>query len=844
VSAGLVDGTVIQWIASAEATAAGVFESAEASAAAIVRAAPRLDVALFESADPAEAGAALTYSASFGHRATSSLAPGAQLEVVLPAGVVFESATNGGVHSNGVVTWALSTLQPGQSGVRRATVSLPEEVAEASILPARVRVFDTATTPNESRFASMTRVRSGSALVLALAANPDPVRPGESQDVEIVVANRGDFPVFDATVELVVPDEVDTFSEELASRAPGDVPLCQGGVSNNGACDARERLVWQLGQVAPGTGRTLRLPPSIAEGIADGSIIGWRASLDALDGAIREQAESGAASIVQSEPLLDLGVGESVDPVEAGASLTYTLSFGHLATASLAPDAQLLLELPPEASFVSATDGGVHAAGVVTWSLGTLQPGQSGERSATVEIAANTSEASALLARGRLIDASTVPNEARAEARTRVRTGSPLQLALVTNPDPVRPGETQEVSLVVSNRGAFPIFDTSVELVMPAEVDSLAEELATGMPAGGTPVCSGGVSNNGQCDPRERLTWSLGEVEAGAGYVLRLPPRIASAIAEATVVGWRAAADALDGETPEFAEAVDSALVEEAPRLDVAVTPSLEPVAPGGSLTYTIQFSNRSAFASAPGARLEFTLPDEVAFVSASGGGVRSGSIVSWWVGTLDPGEFGVRQVTVSVSGSAPDAGILETRVRIMDTASPPNESRAGAATRVRSSSPVSLQVVLPEAPVEQGQTLPVLLRITNQTAFTLFQVGVEALVPEGVASIGAGQTDGVTCSGGISNNGLCDPNERILWTIASIAPGATVELDVMFTVASGAGAPLDGEFVSLQALVSGGGEQASGFAIKPVPEPAGLVPGIAALLALLGASRIRRRLD
>jgi len=766
---------------------------------------------------------------SFGHRATSSLAQSTQLELVLPPEVSFASATGGGVHAGGTVTWALGTLQPGQIGVRQVTATVPGGLAEADLLAARARIVDTSPA-NEARARTVTRVQSDAPLQLQLVASPDPVQPGETQDVELVVSNRGAFPVFDTIVELVVPDEVADFNEEVASGGP----VCVIGVSNNGACDARERLVWSLDQPAPGAGRTLRVPPQVVMGLVDGTIVSWRAF---AEGSLAS-AEAGAATIVKSARRLDLGLVESIDPVGAGEALTYAVSFGHLATASLAPGAVLELLLPSGVTGVSASDGGtLQAGGIVRWTLGELQPGQSGVRNARVTVPGATAEAALLGAQARIVDTASPPNEARTRAITRVRSEGPLRLELVATPDPVRPGETQDVELVVSNRGAFPIFDAAVELVVPDEIADFNEELANGAPA-----CVIGVVNNGACDARERLVWDVGQIAAGTGRALRVAPQVLAGIANGTLVGWRAAAEALDDGVSEFSEAGAFPIVQAAPRFDLAVVESADPIAGGQQLTYTIHFGHRGSPALPPGSRLELVLPPGTTFRSASKGGVHAGGTINWWLGPMVPGVAGQRRATVSVPGGAgAQAALLPARVRIWEASSLASESRARTVTRVRSQAPVALQVVFPTSPIEQGQVLTAKLTVTNRTASTLFDVDVEAVVPDGVQSFSPLQTDGGSCVIAVSNNGLCDPRERIVWTIPQITAGASVELDLLFTVVSGASELADGNILALQALVDGSEEQAGGLALKPIPEPAHW-PAATAVLLTLAAMSVRER--
>ena len=86
---------------------------------------------------------------------------------------------------------------------------------------------------------------------------------------------------------------------------------------------------------------------------------------------------------------LDLELVKSVAPVEArpGQNVVFTLLVRN--TGSLPAGGVVLTDLLPQhLSFVSATMGGIHSLGVVTWSLGTMAPGATVSPALTLQVAA------------------------------------------------------------------------------------------------------------------------------------------------------------------------------------------------------------------------------------------------------------------------------------------------------------------------------------------------------------------------------------------------------------------------------------------------------------------------
>jgi uncharacterized repeat protein (TIGR01451 family) len=80
-----------------------------------------------------------------------------------------------------------------------------------------------------------------------------------------------------------------------------------------------------------------------------------------------------------------LSVTDSPDPVPAGGTITYTLSYFNRGGTDLSA-VVIQDKLPPDTSFISATDGGTLSNGVAAWSVGALPAGGSGSVQMTVRV--------------------------------------------------------------------------------------------------------------------------------------------------------------------------------------------------------------------------------------------------------------------------------------------------------------------------------------------------------------------------------------------------------------------------------------------------------------------------
>lgn len=88
---------------------------------------------------------------------------------------------------------------------------------------------------------------------------------------------------------------------------------------------------------------------------------------------------------------LGLGKTDTPDPVQCGGTITYTISFDNLLNNYPVTNVVLVDDLPPETSFVSASDGGTYdpTAHQVTWDIGTL-PAGAPQQSVTLVVSVNS----------------------------------------------------------------------------------------------------------------------------------------------------------------------------------------------------------------------------------------------------------------------------------------------------------------------------------------------------------------------------------------------------------------------------------------------------------------------
>jgi hypothetical protein len=550
---------------------------------------------------------------------------------------------------------------------------------------------------------------------------------------------------------------------------------CPASVINNSRCDSRELATWDLGTIPAGGGVTVTLPFTVASAAPDAALI----SLDAVVGDGGDLQRTAQRTLtVHSAPNLELAVAEDRDPVGAGEELSYTLRFGQVATAQVSPNAVLRFELPAGTSFASATDGGTLTGNTVEWSLGTLLPGDAGQRQLTLQADVGLMDGSLLESQAWIAD--TDGGVARARTATRVEDNVPLNLALVVGPDPARPDELVLVEATVTNGGFFPAAGVVLEIRLPdGQGNPFAQTTISG---GGT--CPASVINNSRCDTVERATWDLGTIPAGGGMTLTLPVLVGSAVVDGTLISFDAEVADGAGVQRTLQQAIH---VNSAPAFELTLAEDRDPVNDGESLTYTLRYGHVASARFAPGTVLSLELPANASFVSATDGGTPVNGRVEWALGTVAPGASGELQATAEIDAGLGDGTLLHAQARIVDTDTPAEEARARVATRVEGEVPLELALVAQPDPVAPGQVLGVDATVTNASPFPVGGVLLEVRIPQNLATFpNSSLSDAGTCPASVVNNSRCDAVERATWDLGNLDPGESVTVSMPPPIAGG----------------------------------------------------------
>ncbi len=708
---------------------------ANLSLAIEVQADSPLEIAVDPLADPVVSGSLLAYEIVYGNNGADAAAD-AELSFPIPAGSQFHSATGGGVHVGGTVTWDLGSLGPNSGARERVTVQVDPLAGGTLLLVDAAALSGTVSFQSrESRATALSRVDSGT-LLLAAEINPDPAGAKELLETQITLTNTGAGLTGSLTLQMWWP------GEELQG-----FPIVTGGGGCSGSCSVGEYMFWDLGVLGPGITQTVSFNEAVGS-ISSGTLIPLEIEL--FEGG-RQARNVSHTVLVQSDSPLELTLDPLSDPVDSGSRLVYEIVYGNNGSAA-ASSTVMSLPLPAGGQFVSATGDGVHSGGTVTWNLGNLPPNTGGRERLIVQIGA--------LADGTLleIDAATLsgtvnflPRVTRARAVSRVGTDV-IELAAEIDPDPVNANEMLEAQISVANPGVAVTGNLALQIWWPGE------ELQ------GFPIVTGGGGCSGSCSVGEYMFWNLGALGPGASQVVSFN-EAALNVPDGTLVPFEI--ELFEGGQP-VRTVSHTVLVQSDSPLELAVEPLPDPVAPGGSQVYEIVYGNRGSAAAT--AELTFPIPAGTELQSASGGGVLVGDTVIWNLGTL-PADSGGRQQVNVAAGALPNATLLEVNAATLagEINFQARESRARAVSRVDSVS-LQLSADISPNPIQFGENLDAQIHISNPAA------GVTGnLILQARWSGEELQGFPVVVGGGCS--GSCSVGEYVVWDLGPLGPGASFDV-------------------------------------------------------------------
>jgi uncharacterized repeat protein (TIGR01451 family) len=419
----------------------------------------KLRISKTDGVTTAKPGDTLTYTIDYENYGP---APAGQTTIVdtLPAGATFVSASNGGTLSGDgkTVTWNVGTVAAGAKGQVTLTVKLDPIFPAGKTTLTNTVVISTVgeADTSDNTATDTTDVIAQATLDVEKSGAPEPVSPGDNLTYTINWTVGGD--AFSQDVRLV-----DTLPANVSF-----VSADNGGVYDQNA----GTVTWSLGDITPTKNGSVTLVVKVNADQQNGDTITNVATLTNRAG---DRDEDTFVNTVRTTSLLtltktnNLAAGAKAAP---GDQVIWTLGYT-VEGNSISTNVTITDPLPAEVEFVSASNGGTFANGVVTWKLGNLPGGTTGSVTLTVRLKeplVNVTE---------IINTATIKDDQgnTDEATDLVPVGVMPSLAVTKKNTPageVEPGQTITYEVCMTNTGQANAVNAVMTDVIPVNTTYVA----------------------------------------------------------------------------------------------------------------------------------------------------------------------------------------------------------------------------------------------------------------------------------------------------------------------------------------------------------------------------------
>jgi uncharacterized repeat protein (TIGR01451 family) len=494
----------------------------------------------------------------------------------------------------------------------------------------------------------------------------------------------------------------------------------------------------------------------------------------------------------------------SSQTIEQGEVLTYTIDYANNGDAPL-QYTWVWDEVPTGVSIVSssidpASDPDETTGSRVAWNLDPIQPGSADTLIFSVLVdgdGQDLAEGTSLVNNAffgispgglpqRAVLTSTVSTEVRAPT---------ISITKTDGRDSVAPDELLIYEVRVTNFGTNPAMGVTITDVLPSDV-----------------TLAGSVTPSPDSGDDQTPVWNDVTIPPGNTFIATIPVRVAADAPEGRVLENTATVLYANSAGHTYAQksATDTTTVE-IPSAELALSKTAEdlngpPLAIGDAILYTLQVTNTGTF-TAYNVIVTDDLPDLVTCQAVSGDsdpGDCDDPLV-WTIPSLDPGATAYLYITVTIDETALGKSIINTASvigdNVLDPPDPPTPVCPDGSPSVGGVCPntpgpgtsLALSKTAEDVdgpPVLVGDTLRYTLQVTNTGTYIALNVIVTDDLP-----------DQVTCQEVWGDNAPAGCADPLVWSIPSLAPGATASLYIDVTINRGS----EGQSIINTASVIGG---------------------------------------
>jgi len=491
--------------------------------------------------------------------------------------------------------WTFSTVAVGNPQTIDIIVTVASPLPVGTVLTNQATLDSDQTTP--ITVTEVTAVTTASELTVSKVDLSDPVQAGEDLVYFITYQNAGTAPADDVVI-------TETYDSRVTFLSANPAP--ESGTDN----------VWNVGDLLVNENGTVVVTVRVDTPLVNGTILTNRVTIDSAYTSPRTHTET---TSVRSAPDLTFSVTDQPDPVEAGASLDYTLRCANTGNAD-ATQVVVTATLDSNVSYSSATPEPAGGSDDVWyWEIGDI-PGAGG----CDEIVIHTS-VTFPLTNGTTLDFAAQLGDAEGdflEDTTQTTIGSAPVLSLHKSDglSTVYAGDLLTYTLTYTNSGNENIYNVTITDTLPDYVEYIGCEIG-----------------NGDCQhvPSDEVIFHIPTIIAQTSGQARLVVRVDDPLpAGAASVINHARLTAPSLPVPIDAQDVDQ--IGTLPDLTVAAAHEPSLFSPGELMTYTVTYGN-AGHMHAEDVIITTTLPPDTTYVG-QGWTSSDGQTYTYVVGNLPSG--------------------------------------------------------------------------------------------------------------------------------------------------------------------------------------------------------------
>ena len=571
-----------------------------ASASTTVAARADLSIAVTDTPDPVVAGGTLTYTVNVTNLGRST-APATTVTDTLPATATFVSV-DGGVdwscsRAANVVTCTRATLPTGAATPISIVVTAPNQASTISNVASVATVAGVDPVAGNNSTTISTTVTGSADLSLTKTDSADPVVAGSAFTYTISVSNAGPSNAASLTMTDNLPVGVTGVS------ASGSGWTCAPPASGVLTCT---RATLNTGVTAPAITVSVTAP---ANAVTLSNVASIAAATSDPDNSNNSDTET---TDVTASSNLAIALADSPDPVDAGATLQYTISPTN-AGPSTAADITVTDTLPATVTFgaFTTTSGWScsQAAGTITCTRTAFAAGAN----VPIVFTVTAPTQSGSITNSATITSATTPdpNAANnaASITTAVNARADLSIAVVDDPDPVATGATLTYTIQVSNAGPSDAASLTMTDTLPSTVTFVSV-----------------TATNWNCVRALQIVTctraSLGVTDAEPITITVTAPLTTGVISNTATISTSPNIDPVAGNNTAVTQTTVT------PTTDLAIAASAVPtgtIEAGTQLAYVVDVTNNGPIA-ATGVTVGTTLPVGLTFASGVGTGWTCGA--------------------------------------------------------------------------------------------------------------------------------------------------------------------------------------------------------------------------